>query len=62
MINEYSNEVNKNDICDLVFELKNVNFAYSRYTEPVLHDISFKIKRGEYVGIVGPTVSGKSTL
>lgn len=28
----------------------------------VLEDISFRVKRGDYVGIVGPNGSGKSTL
>ena len=29
---------------------------------PVLKDVSFKIKPGEFVGVVGPTGSGKSTI
>jgi zinc transport system ATP-binding protein len=28
----------------------------------VLEDVSFQVKRGDYVGIVGPNGSGKSTL
>jgi ATP-binding cassette, subfamily B, multidrug efflux pump len=38
-----------------------VNFSYNP-NQPVLHDISFTIKNGETVAIVGSTGSGKSTL
>lgn len=37
-------------------------FGYDDSAEPVLHDIHFKVKPGEMVGIVGPTGGGKSTL
>jgi ATP-binding cassette subfamily B protein len=42
-------------------EFKNVTFAYGN-SEPVLNDISFKIKAGETVAIIGETGSGKTTL
>jgi subfamily B ATP-binding cassette protein MsbA len=41
-------------------EFKNVSFAYN--CEPVLKDISFKIKKGQTVAIVGKSGAGKSTL
>jgi ABC-type multidrug transport system fused ATPase/permease subunit len=44
---------------EITFE--NVSFGYDSAT-PVLCDISFTIGRGQTVGIVGPTGSGKSTL
>lgn len=44
-------------------EFKNVNFKYYSQSEKnVLDNISFKIKPGETLGIIGPTGSGKSTI
>jgi ABC-type multidrug transport system fused ATPase/permease subunit len=42
-------------------EFRNVAFGYDP-TTPILTDVSFKIKPGEFVGIVGPTGAGKSTI
>ncbi len=41
-------------------EFRNVSFAYNE--TPVLKNVSFKIKPGMTVGILGPTGSGKSTI
>lgn len=38
------------------------DFQYHDATEPVLKDITFEVKQGETVAIVGPTGAGKSTL
>ena len=42
-------------------EFKNVNFSYNE-KEVVLNNVSFKIKKGEKVAIVGATGSGKTTI
>jgi ATP-binding cassette subfamily B multidrug efflux pump len=44
---------------EVVFE--SVRFAY-RPDDPILHDLSFHIRPGEHVAIVGPTGSGKTTI
>jgi subfamily B ATP-binding cassette protein MsbA len=44
---------------EIVFE--NVSFSYND-NEPVLKDVSFTVKSGQFVGIVGPTGCGKSTI
>lgn len=40
---------------------KNVGFQYDKSSD-VLSDINIKIKRGEHIGICGPSGQGKSTL
>ena len=47
--------------CEGQVEFNKVSFAYESDT-PVLTDISFKIRAGEKVALVGPTGSGKSTV
>lgn len=43
-------------------EFRDVSFAYPGREDKVLHNISFKIKSGERVAILGRVGSGKSTL
>ena len=43
-------------------QFKNVTFKYPFDKMPVIKNITFSIKRGETIGIVGPTGAGKSTL
>jgi ABC-type multidrug transport system fused ATPase/permease subunit len=42
-------------------EFEHVAFAYTE-DAPVLKDVSFQIKAGQLVGVVGPTGGGKSTI
>lgn len=41
-------------------ELRNVTFAYG--DEPVLDDVSISLRSGDWLGVVGPSGGGKSTL
>ena len=46
-------------------EIQNVTYIYgggTSYEQKALDDISFKINDGEFIGIIGHTGSGKSTL
>ncbi|WMD22993.1 type I secretion system permease/ATPase [Achromobacter seleniivolatilans] len=43
-------------------EFRDVTFAYPGTTQPVLKKVSFKLKPGEKVGIIGRIGSGKTTL
>jgi ATP-binding cassette, subfamily B, bacterial MsbA len=42
-------------------EFKNVSFEYV-HGHPILKDVSFSLKKGEVVALVGPSGGGKSTL
>ena len=43
-------------------EFSSVNFTYKNAKEPSLSNLSFKVKKGETVGIIGGTGSGKTSL
>ena len=43
-------------------EFDNVSFTYKGAGAPALKDISFSVNRGDRIGIIGATGSGKSTL
>ena len=43
-------------------EMKNISFSYPDSKEPVLKDLSLKIKQGDRVAIIGNSGMGKSTL
>ena len=42
-------------------EVRNVSFSYDESRE-ILHNISFEVRKGETVALVGPSGGGKSTL
>lgn len=48
--------------CDTIIEFRNVSFAYPTAGDQSLTDISFSLKKGQMLGIIGGTGSGKSTL
>ncbi len=48
--------------CDGEIEFRNVSFSYEGVCRQALKDISFKIKAGQTVALVGASGSGKTTL
>ncbi|MEX2955820.1 thiol reductant ABC exporter subunit CydC [Staphylococcus pasteuri] len=53
-----SDKTNEHDL----YEVKDVTFKYDNQELSVLNHVSFHIKEGERVAIIGPSGSGKSTL
>ena len=48
-----------------ILQVQNLNYIYSMGTpfqHQALEDVSFSVNRGEFIGIIGHTGSGKSTL
>ena len=45
-----------------MIEFEEVSFRYTGNRDHVLRDITFHVKKGEFLGISGPSGSGKSTL
>ena len=61
LITDKENAVDLGDIKGEI-QFKNVTFRYSEENEDVLIDMSFKIKSGEKVALVGPSGGGKTTI
>jgi ATP-binding cassette subfamily B protein len=47
---------------DKDIEFNNVSFSYDNGSSEILKNVSFKVKAGETIGVLGGTGSGKSTL
>lgn len=45
-----------------IIQFQDVSFSYNQNNEYALENLSFSIKKGETIGIIGGTGSGKSTL
>ena len=50
------------DVFNNAIEFDQIHFEYSDADERVLDEVSFTIKKGEIVALVGPSGSGKSTI
>lgn len=61
-LTEYSTTEVKETNSENYIEFDHVTFAYQNAKEPSLTDISFKVKKGQTIGIIGGTGSGKSSL
>jgi subfamily B ATP-binding cassette protein MsbA len=60
---EVIHEKNKKDIENIegIIEYRNVNFSYNK-DKQILHNISFKVKKGQLIAFVGGSGGGKTTL
>ncbi len=47
---------------EIIAHLDNVSYMYPRSEAPVLKDINLNIHKGEFLGLIGPTGAGKTTL
>ena len=45
-----------------VLDFQNVSFCYPNGKTPALSDIDFKLNKGDFFGIIGPSGAGKTTL
>ncbi|MFI3329219.1 MAG: ABC transporter ATP-binding protein [bacterium] len=57
--------INNDNVDDEIkgeIEFRNLVFKYSEDEKEVLNKVSFKINKGEHVGLIGPTGAGKSTI
>ena len=59
-LNEGSNKNGENN--DLAVEFKHASLKYATASEASLNNIDFTVKKGEVVGIIGGTGSGKTSL
>ena len=59
---EIQNKVNTHSVIKGTIEFKNVSFIYDDTNIKALDNISFSVKKGETLAILGKTGSGKSTI
>jgi energy-coupling factor transport system ATP-binding protein len=54
--------MNENEHRDVILSVQNLSFSYKGNDAPVLDNVSFNVKKGELISILGANGSGKSTL
>ncbi|HEM6575613.1 TPA: ABC transporter ATP-binding protein [Streptococcus suis] len=47
---------------EIIFSVRHLSFSYPKSAEESLSDITFDLRKGQFMGIIGGTGSGKSTL
>lgn len=57
-----NSELVLNDFDGDIITFENVGFAYPKSKEEAISDITFSVRKGETIGIIGGTGSGKSSL
>lgn len=59
---ELKNRGSKDGSNSTAMDVRNASFSWSYEAAPVVHDVSFSIRRGDFTFIVSPVGCGKSTL
>ena len=64
---EGSETIEKKDVTTqhqnfLDLDISSISYSYPNSEEKALEDISLKIKKGDFIGLVGPSGAGKTTL
>lgn len=62
LIESISTENENNENTDSVVEFKNVSLKYHDGSDEAIENVSFSVKKGQIVGVIGGTGSGKSSL
>jgi len=52
----------KNKSAEVILETQHLNFIYPNSGIKAIDDLSIKIEKGDFIGLVGPNGSGKTTL
>lgn len=60
--NEEENSGTKKFMFQNSLEICDVSFAYDNNQKTILNDLNFTVKKGEMIGIIGPSGVGKTTL
>ncbi|HHT7889141.1 TPA: ABC transporter ATP-binding protein [Streptococcus suis] len=47
---------------EIIFSVRHISFSYPKSAEESLSDIAFDLRKGQFMGIIGGTGAGKSTL